>query len=82
MKAPPEEGLGRGDVPFGAQQEIDGLSLFVDGTVEIGPASFDFDVGLVDAPGPSSRAGEVVPAFLEFGSKPSDLTHDRRVGEG
>ena len=43
-EGPPEEGLGRGDVPFGAQQEIDGLSLFVDGTIEIGPASFDFDV--------------------------------------
>src|SRR5882757_8619874 len=78
----PEEGLGRGDVPLGTQQEVDGFSLFVDGTVEIGPASFDFDVGLVDAPGPSSRAGEAVPAFLEFGSKPSDPTHDRRVGEG
>ena len=32
QERPPEEGLGRRDVPFGAQQEIDGLSLFVDGT--------------------------------------------------
>ena len=63
---PPEEGLGRGDVPFGAQQEIDGLSLFVDGTIEIGPASFDFDVGFVDAPGPTREAGEAVPALFEF----------------
>jgi hypothetical protein len=43
----PEECLGGCDVPLGAQQEIDGLSLFVDGTVEIDPASFDFDVGFV-----------------------------------
>src|ERR1700688_2215159 len=63
----PEEGLGRGDVPLGAQQEVDGFPLFVDGTVEIGPASSDFDVGLVDAPGPSSWPREAVPAFLEFG---------------
>jgi hypothetical protein len=40
----PEEGFGRGEVPLGAQQEADGSSLLVDGTVEIGPASFDFDV--------------------------------------
>ena len=26
------------------------LSLFVDGTIEIGPATLDFDVGFVDAP--------------------------------
>ena len=37
----PEERLGGGDVSFGAQQEIDGLSLFVDGAVEIGPAASD-----------------------------------------
>jgi hypothetical protein len=52
----PEERLGGGDVSFGAQQEIDGLSLFVDGAVEIGPAASDFDVGFVDAPGPAHRA--------------------------
>ena len=63
---PSEERLGRGDVPLGAQQEIDDLSLFVDRTIEIGPATFDFDVSFVDAPGPSSRASEAAPAFLEF----------------
>src|ERR1700677_2607610 len=78
----PEEGLGRSDVPLGAKQEIDGLSLFVDGTVEIGPASFDFDVGLVDAPGPSSWPSEAVPAFLEFGRIALNPTHDRRVRHG
>ena len=60
----PEERLGGGDVSFGAQQEIDGLSLFVDGAVEIGPAASDFDVGLIDAPGPAHRAREAVPAAL------------------
>src|SRR6202795_4817022 len=78
----PEEGLGRGDVPLGAQQEVDGFSPFVDGTVEIGPASFDFDVGLVDAPGPSSWPSEAVPAFLEFGRIALNPTHDRRVRQG
>src|SRR6202021_957645 len=78
----PEESLGRGDVPLGAQQEVDGFSLFVDGTVEIGPASSDFDVGLVDAPGPSSWPSEAVPAFLEFGRIALNPTHDRRVRQG
>src|SRR5580693_4770623 len=75
----PEEDLGRGDVPFGAQQEIDGLSLFVDRTIEIGPASFDFDVGFVDAPGSTREASEAVPALFEFRDIALDPTHGRRV---
>jgi hypothetical protein len=51
----PEERLGGGGISLGAQQEIDGLSLLVDGAVEIGPASSDLDVGFVDAPGPVSH---------------------------
>ena len=43
-ESPSEEHLGRGDVSLGAKQNIDGLSLFVDGTIEIGPATLDFDV--------------------------------------
>ena len=76
---PPEEGLGRRDVPFGAQQEIDSLSLFVDGTIEIGPAPFDFDVGFVDPPGATREAGEAVPALFELRDIALDPTHDRRV---
>ena len=81
-ESPPEESLGGGDVPFGAQQEIDGLSLFVDRTVEIGPASFDFHVGFVDAPGSSRRASEAAPALFEFRDIALDPTHDRRVRQG
>ena len=55
LERPSEERLGGGDVPLGAQKKIDGLSLFVDRTVEIGPSSFDFDVGFIDAPGPAHR---------------------------
>src|ERR1700735_3582234 len=78
-EGPPEEGLGRRDVPFGTQQEVDGLSLFVDGAVEIGPASLDLDVGFVDAPGPAHRAREAVPAPFEFRHISLDPTHDRRM---
>src|SRR5258708_30458081 len=75
----PEERLGGCDVPLGAQQEIDGRSLFVDPPIEIGPSSFDFDVGFVDAPGPTNRASEAVPALFEFRDIALDPTHDRGV---
>jgi hypothetical protein len=64
---PPEEGLGGGDLPFGAQQEVDRLSLFVDGTVKIGPATFGFDVRFVDAPRSARRTSEAVPALSNSG---------------
>src|SRR5580698_7823290 len=81
-ESPPEESLGGGDVPFGAQQEIDGLSLFVDRTVEIGPAALDLHIGLIDAPRSSRRASEAVPTFLEFGGIALDPTHDCRMRQG
>src|ERR1700678_1553514 len=76
---PSEERLGGGAVPLGAQQKIDGLSLFVDRTVEIGPSSFDFDVGFIDAPGPTHRADEETPTSLEFRDIALDPAHDCRV---
>src|SRR5580693_2062375 len=78
-ESPSEEHLGRGDVSLGAKQNIDGLSLFVDGTIEIGPATLDFDVGFVDAPGLAHRASKAVPALFEFRRIALDPPHDRRV---
>ena len=76
---PSEERLGRGDVSLGAKQNIDGLSLFVDGTIEIGPATLDFDVGFVDALRLAHRASKAVPALFEFRGIALDPPHDRRV---
>ena len=76
---PSEECLGRGDVSLGAKQNIDGLSLFVDGTIEIGPATLDFDVGFVDALRLAHRASKAVPALFEFRGIALDPPHDRRV---
>lgn len=58
------------------------FTLFVNRAVEIGPAPLDFDIGFVDAPGPSSRASEAVPTFLELRNIALDPTHDRRVRQG
>jgi hypothetical protein len=77
-----EERLGGGDVPLGAKQEIDGVSLFVDSAVKIRPTASDFDVVLIDAPGPPSWASEAVPALLELWHIALDPAHDRRMRQG
>jgi hypothetical protein len=82
LERPSEERLGGGDVPLGAKQEIDGVSLFVDSAVKIRPAASDFDVGLIDAPGPPSWASEAVPALLELRHIAPDPAHDRRMRQG
>src|SRR5271156_4313036 len=82
LERPSEERLGGGDVPLGAKQEIDGVSLFVDSAVEIRPAASDFDVGLIDAPGPPSWASEAVPALLELRHIALDPAHDCRMRQG
>jgi hypothetical protein len=74
-----KERLGGGDIPLGAKQEIDGLSFFVDRTIEIGPATSDFDVGFIDTPGSSRQASEAVPTLLEFWHIALDPAHDRRM---
>jgi len=79
LERPSEERLGGGNVPLGAKQEIDGVSLFVDSAVKIRPAASDFDVGLIDAPGPSRWASEAVPALLELRHIALDPAHDRRM---
>jgi len=45
-----EEGSRRSDIAFLAQQEIDCLSVAVDGAIKVGPAALDLDVVFVDPP--------------------------------
>jgi hypothetical protein len=45
-----EEGFRRSDIALRAQQEIDCLSLAVDGAIKIGPVALDLHVGFVDPP--------------------------------
>lgn len=80
-EGPPEKRFGSRDIALGAEQEIDSLSLLIDGTVEISPADFNLDVGFVDAPGPTRFACEAVPALFEFRNIALDPAHDRRMGQ-
>jgi hypothetical protein len=77
----PEKSLRRRDVPLGAEQEIDGVCLLVDGSVKLSPAAFDLDVGFVDAPAGAGSACEAVAALFEFRNIAPDPAHDRRMGE-
>jgi hypothetical protein len=81
LKRPAEKRLGSRNIALGAEQEIDGLSLLVNGAIEISPAGLDFDAGLVDAPGHTSAACKAVPALLELRNVMLNPTHDRRVRE-
>src|SRR5450759_4658138 len=48
LERPPEKRLGGRDIPLGADQEVDRLSLLVDRAIEVSPAAFDLHIGLVE----------------------------------
>jgi len=50
LECPLEKSFRSSDISIGAQQEIDGFSVAVDGAIEIGPAALDLHVGFIDPP--------------------------------
>ena len=50
LERPLEKSFRCSDIPIGAQQEIDGFPVAVDGTIEIGPAALDLHLSFVDPP--------------------------------
>ena len=56
LECPTEKRFGRRDISLGAEKEIDRLSLLVDRSIEVAPATFDLYVGFVDPPGRASSA--------------------------
>ena len=76
LERPPEKRLGGRDIPLGAEQEVDRLSLLVDRAIEVSPAAFDLHVGLVDAPGGAGSVREAVPPLFEFRNIALDPAHD------
>jgi hypothetical protein len=51
-------------VAVGSEQEVDGLTLLVDGTVQVCPLDLDFDIRFIHAP---ARADQAFLAFAESG---------------
>jgi hypothetical protein len=81
LERPPEKRLGGRDIPLGAEQEVDRLSLLVDRAIEVSPAAFDLYIGLVDAPGGAGSACEAVPPLFEFRDIARYPAHDRGMGQ-
>ena len=64
---PAEEPLGRIGISPGGQQEVDRLAEAVDRAIQVGPDTFDLDVGLVHAPGPGAWPQMAPDALFELG---------------
>ncbi|VTZ52005.1 hypothetical protein MPC4_60094 [Methylocella tundrae] len=68
LERPTENGLAAATSRL-AEQEIDGHSSPVDGAIEVGPATFDLDVGLINAPAFVGLASEkAVPPLSNSGT--------------
>jgi hypothetical protein len=50
IERPPEESLRGSDIRLAAQEEIDRLSIAVNGAIEISPATLNFHLSVIDAP--------------------------------
>src|SRR5208283_3339670 len=71
LERSPEKRLGGRDIPLGAEQEIDSLSLLVDRAIEVSPVALDLHVGFIDPPGSAGSACEAVPTLsICFQSRP------------
>jgi hypothetical protein len=64
---------------FETQPEVDGITLLVHGTVEIGPSSAHLQVRLIYAPGAANFACIVSPTLFELRNISLHPTHDRRM---
>jgi len=77
-----EETLGRSRVPASGEQEIDGGSSGVDGSVEVGPLALHPNVGPIHPPGAVGRLQFPAAALVQFGSIALDPTPDGGVVGG
>jgi hypothetical protein len=80
-REPSKECLRSGDPPVASEQEIDGLAILVDSTMEIVPLGLDRDVRLVHPPRRANRLGKTVPPLLKLRHVPGHPAKDRRVGD-
>ena len=74
-----KERLRSRDSSIASKQEVDGLAMLVDSSVQVVPLRLDLDLRLIDAPRGADRLGEPMPALLEFRHIPRNPTKDRRM---
>jgi hypothetical protein len=74
-----KEGLCGRNSAISAQEEVDRLGVFVDGTVKVVPAAADGNIRLIHSPGCSDRSRESAPAFLVLRHVSENPSKDRGV---
>ena len=74
-----EEALRCGHIGLSREQEVDGFSLLVDGTVKVLPDALDVDVGLIHAPAPTYRVLVFSGHLLDVWQKSDRPSVDRRM---
>ncbi len=68
LERSPEKRLGGRDIPLGAEQEIDSLSLLVDRAIEVSPVAFDLHVGFIDRQEAPARHAKRFHRFSNSGT--------------
>ncbi len=74
-----KECLRSGDASVSAQQEVNGLAVLVDISVQVVPLRLDSKVRLLDSPGSADRSGESRPALDELRNIAHHPSKDRRM---
>src|SRR5450830_626921 len=65
-----EEAHGSSFIAFSSEKKIDGLSLFVDGTIQILPLAVNCNVGFIHSPAATNRALIFSECFFDQRQKP------------
>jgi Domain of unknown function (DUF3387) len=74
-----KERLCGGDPTVAAEQEVDGLALLVNRSIEIVPLGFDRNVRLIDPPRRTHASRESAPSLLILRNVPSHPSQNRRM---
>src|SRR2546422_1264851 len=76
-----EKAFGRSDIPSFAQQEVHCSPMFVDRSIETGPAALHLDISLVTSPGTVNWSSVAIPPFFELRNIPLNPAQNRRVSQ-
>ena len=74
-----EEAIRRSHIAFGREQEVDGLSLLIDGAVQVFPYAFVLHVGLIHAPAAADWALAFPGHLLDERQETNRPQIDRRM---
>ncbi len=64
-----DKAFGSFQVPISAEQELDGIAVAVDGTIEIKPLTFDLHIGLIQIPFTGDRTLLPIETLKQHGAE-------------